>query len=263
MLAALALGVLMIPTPQSALAPAVVAAGDSQLVAAPLDGVIAEMLVAPNQPVAAGDPLFRFDDTEHASRLEIARRSLDVARAELMRARQGAFEDREQSAELAMLEARAALREAELDYARRQMDYVVVRAERAGVAVFASTDDWIGRPVRVGERVLEIAVPESAMVRIDLAVADAVTLDAGAPVELFLDVAPLNKLKARLTSASYEAAPTPSGVLAYRVEAAFADGAPPPRIGLHGTAKISGEKAPLALYLFRRPLAVARQWLGV
>lgn len=262
-LAALALGILMTPTPQSALAPAVVTAGEAQVVAAPLDGVIAEMLVAPNQHVAAGDALFRFDDTEHASRLEIARRSLDVARAELMRARQGAFEDREQSAEIAMLEARAALREAELDYARRQMDYVVVHAARAGVAVFASADDWTGRPVRVGERVLEIAVPATAMVRIDLPVADAVALDKGAPVELFLDIDPLNKLQARLTSASYEATPTPEGVLAYRVEAAFIDGAPPPRIGLHGTAKISGETAPLALYLFRRPLAVARQWLGV
>lgn len=253
---------LAVPVPQSALAPANVVARDAQVVAAPLDGVIAEMAVAPNQPVAAGDLLFRFDDTALASRLEVAERSLGVARAELRRARQGAFESREQSAEIAVLESRVELRAAELAFARELMGYVEVRAERAGIAVFADADDWIGRPVITGERVLQIADPQSAAVRIDLAVADAIALEPGAPVELFLDVAPLRKLPARLTSASYEASPRPDGALAYRVEAAFAPEVAPPRIGLHGTAKISGETVPLAMYLFRRPLAVARQWIG-
>jgi hypothetical protein len=254
---------LAVPVPQSALAPATVVARDAEVVAAPLDGVIAEMAVRPNQPVAAGDLLFRFDDTALRSRLEVAERSLGVAQAELRRARQGAFEDREQSAEIAVLEARVALRQAELAFARELLGYVEVRAETAGLAVFADADDWIGRPVRTGERVLQIADPATAALRIDLPVADAIEMEPGAPVELFLDVDPLNKLGAELTSASYEAAPTPEGPLAYRVEAAFAEGVARPRIGLHGTAKITGETVPLALYLFRRPLAVARQWLGL
>jgi multidrug resistance efflux pump len=260
---ALLAAALAIPVPQSALAPATVVARDAQVVAAPLDGVIAEMAVEPNQPVRAGDLLFRFDDTQLSSRLEVAERSLGVAQAELRRARQGAFESREQSAEIAVLESRVALRQAELAYARELLGYVEVRAERDGIAVFADADDWIGRPVRTGERVLQIADPASAAVRVDLAVADAIALERGAPVELFLDVDPLHKLPARLTSASYEASPRPDGALAYRVEAAFAPEVAPPRIGLHGTAKISGETVPLALYLFRRPLAVARQWLGL
>lgn len=259
----LLLGALAIPTPQSVLAPATVVAEDAQVVSAPLDGVIVEMLVAPNRRVAAGDALFRFDDTALASRLEVTRRSLGVAEAELRRARQGAFEDREQSAEIAVLEARVALRQAELDYARELLGYVTVRAERPGLAIFADADDWIGRPVRTGERVLQIADPASSALSIDLAVADAIALEPGAPVELFLDVDPLNTLRARLTSASYEAAPTPDNVLAYRVEAAFAEGTPPPRIGLRGTAKITGETVPLALFLFRRPLAIIRQWAGL
>ncbi len=262
-LVALLAGALAIPVPQSVLAPATVVAGEAQVVAAPLDGVIAEMLVAPNQPVEAGQPLFRFDDTALASRLEVAERSLGVAEAELRRARQGAFEDRERSAEIAVLESRVALRQAELDYARALMGYVTVRAGRAGVAVFADADDWVGRPVTTGERVLQIADPGSAALRIDLPVADAIALESGAEVALFLDVDPLRKRAARLTSASYEAAPTPDDVLAYRVEAAFPTDAPPPRLGLRGTAKIFGETVPLALYLFRRPLAVARQWLGL
>lgn len=65
-----------------------------------------------------------------------------------------------------------------------------------------------------------------------------------------------------MAHAAYEAEETPAGVLVYRVAAAIADDAPPPRIGLHGTAKIYGRTAPLALYLFRRPISAARQALG-
>ena len=48
-------------------------------------------------------------------------------------------------------------------------------------------------------------------------------------------------------------------------EAAIADfdaETTPPRIGLHGTAKIYGHPVPLAFYLFRRPIASARRMLG-
>jgi len=53
--------------------------------------------------------------------------------------------------------------------------------------------------------------------------------------------------------------------MAYRLRARFVDddGATPPRVGLKGTAKLYGETVPLAVYLFRRPLAAIRQHLGV
>ncbi|MDN5516006.1 MAG: biotin/lipoyl-binding protein, partial [Pseudomonas sp.] len=51
---------LLIPVRQSVLAPAEVVPLGGRVVAAPLDGVIAEFLVKPNQSVAAGDLLVRF-----------------------------------------------------------------------------------------------------------------------------------------------------------------------------------------------------------
>jgi hypothetical protein len=79
-------------------------------------------------------------------------------------------------------------------------------------------------------------------------------------VALFLDSDPLNRHAARLERAAYEAQGTAAGQLAYRLDAAFLDA--PPRIGLRGTAKLFGDRAPLAYYLLRRPLAALRQSLG-
>jgi hypothetical protein len=51
--------------------------------------------------------------------------------------------------------------------------------------------------------------------------------------------------------------------LAYRVTAELAVTDPRIRIGWQGSAKVYGERGPLAFLLFRRPFAALRQLLGV
>ncbi|RDD63069.1 efflux RND transporter periplasmic adaptor subunit [Ferruginivarius sediminum] len=258
-----ALGALAVPVPQSALAPAEVVASKPRVVAAPMNGVIAEMHVRPNQQVASGDALFSFEASELESAVAVAERSLAIAEAELRRAAQGAFADREQTAQLRILEAKRDLRAAELAHARERLSRVTVKAEQAGVAVYTDANDWIGRPVQTGERVMQVADPRHTRLRVDLPVKDAIALEPGAKVALFLDTAPLERIPAVLESASYEARVTPGDVLAYRVLADFTGKRERPRIGLKGTAKLLGDPVPLAMYLFRRPVAAARQWLGL
>lgn len=251
-----------LPVPQSALAPAEITAANPLLVAAPIDGVIATFAVEPNQTVLQGQELFRFDDTNLKSERDVAQRTLEVADAELKRASQGAFTDRESSAQIALLQARVALRKTELNYAQAMFDRVIVRAEREGVAVFADPLLWIGRPVKTGERILQIADPAKTELRIHLPVGQALALKTGAEINLFLDNDPLNAFNARLTEASYEATPQPDGTLAYQLDARFDDGQPLPRIGLRGTAKVYGDHASLFYFVFRRPLSALRQTLG-
>ena len=250
------------PVRQSALAPAEIVPSDPVVVAAPLNGVIAEFMVEPNEVVIEGQPLFRFDDTNLRSEHAVAERTLGIAEAELRRATQGAFSDRQDGGQLAILENQVQLRNAELTYAQELLDRVDVVAETSGVAIFADPNDWIGRPVTTGERILQIADPLQVEVRVHLPVADAIVLQDGVEVDLFLDVDPLRPVSARVSSANYEAELTPDTVLAYRVTADLAEGAAPLRIGLQGTAKIYGETVPLAFYLFRRPLAAVRQTIG-
>lgn len=252
---------LLLPVRQSVLAPAEVVPLNGRVVAAPLDGVIAEFLVKPNQPVSSGELLLRFDATSLKAQADVAERSLDVAEAELKSNSQRAFADGEAKARLDLLAARVEQKRAERDYARELLARSEVRAERDGIAVFADAERWTGKPVQTGERLMEIADPRQAELRIELAVGDAIDLAPGAEVALFLDSDPLNRHAAQLQRLAYEAQPSAAGQLAYRLDASFA--ATPPRIGLRGTAKLFGQRVPLALFLLRRPLAALRQSLGL
>lgn len=252
---------LLLPVRQSVLAPAEVVPQGGRVVAAPLDGVIAEFLVKPNQSVAAGELLVRFDATSLKAQADVAERALGVAEAELRANAQRAFADAESSARIDLLAARVEQKRAELDYARQLLARSEVRAERAGIAVFADAERLTGKPVQTGERLMQIADPTQAELRIELSVGDAIALQPGAEIALFLDSDPLNRRDARLQRSAYEAQTTAAGQLAYRLDAGFV--AAPPRIGLRGTAKLFGDRAPLAYYLMRRPLAAARQSLGL
>ncbi len=261
--AAALIGVLAVPVTRTALAPAEIVAREPFTVAAPMDGVIHSFQVTPNEPVTAGQVLLRLDDTDLRSRYEVADRALGIAKAELRAATQGAFADRHRSAQVESLRARVALRQAERDFARRRLERVTVTAPEAGIVIFTDAQDWVGRPVVTGERILRIADPNQVRVRAYLPVSDAIPFESGAAVTVFLDVDPLHPLPAALEHASYEAEVTPSGVLSYRVSAALTGGGVPPRIGLKGTARIAGGRVPLYLFLFRRPLSALRQGLGV
>ena len=251
---------LLVPVRQSVLAPAEVVPLGGRIVAAPLDGVIAEFLIKPNQSVATGDLLLRFDGTSLKAQADVAERALGVAEAELKANSQRAFADAESSARLDLLAARVEQKRAERDYAQQLLARGEVRAERSGIAVFADAERLTGKPVQTGERLMQIADPAQAELRIELPVGDAISLEPGAEVALFLDSDPLNRHEAQLERSAYEAQTTAAGQLAYRLDARFVD--TPPRVGLRGTAKLFGDRAPLAYYLLRRPLAAARQSLG-
>jgi hypothetical protein len=260
---AAALLALLLPVRMSVLAPAEVIALEAQVVAAPMDGVVAAFHVQPNQEVTRDQPLFSLDRTTLASRREVAQKALEVARADALLSAQKAFDSDESRAELAVRQGRVREREAELAYLDTQLARVDVRAPAGGVAVFGDPNDWIGRPVQTGERIVLLADPADAGVLVWLPVADAINLEPGAEIRLFLHVAPLSPLAARLTETSYQAALSPDGIAAYRIRGRFDGAAGGARIGLKGTAKVYGERRPLAYHVFRRPLATLRAWTGL
>jgi Biotin-lipoyl like/HlyD family secretion protein len=253
----------LIPVRLSALAPAEITPLRPIPITSPMDGVVREIVVKPNQIVKADEVLAILDDTSLRNRLELAAKALDIARADLQRITFKSFSDDASRLELQVLNARMQEKQAEVTYLTELLDKSKLIAPQGGVAIFSSQDDWRGRPVQVGERVMLVADPSLIDVTIYLPPDDAIELEAGGKVDLLLHVDPLSPLDATIERASYEATPAPDGTLAYVVRARLVPGQGLPRIGLRGTAKIYAGQVSLGYYLLRKPLAYARRSLGI
>jgi multidrug resistance efflux pump len=259
-LAAVALA-LVVPVPLTVLAPAEVTAKDPFVVRAPLDGVIDRLFAQPNQRVAAGAPLFALDSTALASRYALANKNYATAQEEYRQTAQLAVTDDKDRLDMALRKGKLDESAIELDYTAHELARVSVNAPRAGVAVFSDPNDWNGKAVSIGEKVMLLADPASVELTAYVPVADNVDVVPGATLTLYPNSSPLASYDARIDTVAYRAEPTPEGVVAYRVKATFTGSAKPP-LGVMGTARIHGRWVPLAYYLLRRPLATVRQWLG-
>ena len=260
--AAVALVVLSLwPVRMSVLAPAEISPRDAFVVAAPIDGVVTGIRVLPNQLVVPNTVLAELESTDLKGLQDIAGKALDVAQAELHRTQQAAFVDPARKADLAQLQAQVDLKRREFQLAQSRHQKTVLNSDRAGVAVVDDPQAWKGRPVRVGERILSIADPAHVEVTVMVPVKDAIVLEAGHDIRLFLDTDPLRSLKGKVKYVVYE--PTMASEWpAYKVTATLDASEPVPRIGLRGTARIYGEDTLLFYYLLRRPITAARQWIG-
>jgi len=254
--------VCLFPVRLSVLAPAEVVPLDPFPIRAPQDGVVDQFHVRPSQQVKAGDPLFDLDTTVLRSRLGVARKAYDVASEEYRQAAQLALSDDKSKLEMTLKKGSLDEKSVELDYSKDALDRVQIKAPRDGVAVFADANDWQGRALSAGERVMTLADPAKVELAVALPVAEAFDLQPDASVTLYPNGSLFSSYDGHVTSAAYRAEPTPEGVLAYRVKVRFDGGEELPRLGMMGTAKVRGGWAPLIYYVLRRPLAGARQWLG-
>lgn len=260
-LAALLLAMLL-PIRQFVIAPAEIISLDAIAVTSPVEGIVAELVAKPNQPVKKGDMLIRLDDTAIRNRLESARQGLEVSRAEYLAGAHRAFVSSDKTAEAGVLKGRINERLAEVAFLQDQMGMLEIRASRDGIAVYGQENDWIGKPVSAGQRIMELADSKQVGVNAWVPVADAINMRSGEHIHVLLYADPLNPLSATIEQASYQATKSPDGVAAYRVRATLPS-QNHVRLGLRGNAKINGDWVVLGYFIFRRPLGAVRQWLGV
>ena len=258
----LALLIGLIPVPIATLAPAEIVADEPFIIAAPVDGVIEDILIAPNSPVKAGTRLAQMVDTEFKSELHVASREEHVSQARLRQAALSSFIDEAAKRELAVAKAETTLARARTQYAQDRLSKTQLTSPKDGIAIYSDPQGWAGRPVATGETIIEIADPERVILKIDAPLLAGQSLENGARVRVFMDADPLNPLEAKIERASYYAAPTPDGQMAYETHARISSPHALPRIGARGVAKIYGDTAPLIFWLLRRPIAAVRQFIG-
>lgn len=253
---------LLIPIQHSTLGFVRVVAKDPHVVTAPIDGVIASIPVEPNQIVSQGEALIRYEDTSYRNEFTIAEQALVVAQAELKKLTQSAFQDEKSKAEIALSKAKVELAAIRRDYAKEMLAYVTLIADKQGIILFNNKLEMIGRPVKIGERLMEIAEIGKLKFRINLPVENNINFSIGAPVKIYLDTDPLRSIDAKVTQIGFRAETAPGEMLVYPIEAESIEEINHLRIGWQGTAKIYGDTVNMFFYLFRRPLAAARQYVG-
>lgn len=250
-----------VPVHMSVLAPGELVAAQPVVLRAPLDGVIEQIHVQPNQMVRKGERLFGLDEAQIGSRLEVAQQALLTAEAEYRQSAQLALGDVRSKAQLAALVGRIGEKRAEVQYLSDQRDRSRVLAPEDGMVLFDSPTEWLGKPVQTGERVMRIARPQEVEIEAWVPVGDAVPLKEGSPVKLYLAANPMAGLEGKLRYMAYDASARPDGSYAYRMRASmpFEEKA---RIGLKGTAKLQGDWVPLVYWVLRKPWAVLRQFIA-
>ena len=254
--------ILIIPIKITSTAPVEVVPKNPRLITAPFDGVVKNIIVNNNDKINSGDLLIQIEDTDLKNSFNLAKQSLQVAEKELLRSRQFSFSNNEEKARLAELMAQVDLKKAEVESTSERLKNSKIYADKDGIAIVDQKNNWQGRPVSVGEKIITIANPENVEFLIWLPVKDSLIIKENTDVKVFLDINPIKPLKGKLKRASYQSSLSPEEVLSYQISASF-EGEEIPRIGLRGTAKIYGSRVTLFYYLFRKPITFVRQLIGV
>lgn len=258
----IALAAMMIPVRLSILAPGELVPTHPAVIRAPVDGVVGQFQVQPNQAVKAGQALFNFDEASLIAKLDVAMQTLATAQAEYRQYAQQAVSDNKSKAQLSVLLGKIEEKQVEADYLKEQLNRSRVTAPRHGIALFDDPSEWVGKPVQTGERIMRIAAPGDVEVEAWIPIGDIIPLSKNANVNLYLASNPLSSLSAQIRYVAHDATARPDGTYAYRVRARL-DEKIDQRVGLKGTAKVSGEWVPLVYWILRRPVSVVRQTLGV
>ena len=255
--------IMFVPVRQSVIVSAEVLPDDPFFVRAPMDGVVDRLLVQPNQAVEAGAALLKLDESALKARHEVARKVVDAAREEFRQSAQIAVTDDRGRLEMALRRGVLEEKSIELDYLTEQLGRVQIRAPRAGVVVFSDADQWQGRTVVQGERILLLAEPARVELVVRLPVGERFDVAEGTTVTLYPNASPLSSYAAKVKQVAYSAELDREGLWSYQIQAEFDPDQPLPRIGTTGSARIRGDWVPLSFFALRRPLTVLRQTLGV
>ncbi len=255
------LALLFIPVRLSVLAPAELVPRDPWIVRAPFDGTLDRLQVDTNQVVKAGDALFEYDTSLIESRLEVVKAELATAESEYRQASQLAMQSIVARGNLPAAKGKVEERRLELRYLEERLEKSAVSAEVDGVVFVDSPENWAGRPLVAGQQVLRLVEPSRMEVEAWLGVGDAIALETGDSVRLYLSSSPLDPVICEIRYISHEAFRRPNGSYAYRVRATIVDSAEH-RVGLKGTARLTAGRVPLVYWALRRPLAAAREFFA-
>ncbi|MGB2221055.1 efflux RND transporter periplasmic adaptor subunit [Neptunomonas sp.] len=254
----------LLPVRLTVLAPAELVPLEPAIIRAPMDGIIDRILVEPNQRINVGTPLFAFDTVSLASRLEVAERSLNTAQTEYRQSAQRALYDPDSKSKLSVMQSQIEEQRVEVNYLRTLNTRSGVVSPRAGLVILDDPSAFVGRPVMTGERIMVVADENKTQIEAWLSPSDMIQFPKQTKVTFYLAADPINPISATVSYIAHQPELRPEGNYAYRLRAQLTDTHNErPRVGLKGTAKLFGDEVSIAYWIFRRPWAALRGWIGI
>ena len=254
---------LLFPVRLTVLAPGELVPANPAIIRVPIEGVIDQFYVTPNQQVTKGQALFNLDLTTLLSRLQVAEQETQIATQEYRQSSLQGLTDSKSRGQLIPQQGKATEKKIEADYLKELLNKAKIEAPRDGIVLFDDPSEWIGKPVQAGEKVMVVATNGDVEIEAWIPVGEAIELPKNSGVTLYLNAMPFSPVSGSLRYEGHEPIQRPDGVYAYRVRASLSPGDKGPRVGLKGTAKVHGQYVPLSYWVLRRPLAAMRQFLGI
>lgn len=255
---------MIIRVPLRVVAPCEVVPKNPFVITAPIDGIIKEVVVKPSQVVKKGEILFEYNKKAPEQELRVAEKQVDVMQSEVNRAMTQGLTEKESLEQLAILKFKLEKEKLNLEFARYQNGLLDVKAPDAGIVIMDAPDDWRGRAVKTGEKVMTISDPSDTKVRIWIPESDNVVLDPEKEIKVILNTNPTKTYIAKQIYIANESKLSDLQVPSFIGEANWEE-APPPevKLGLKGTAILYGDSVSLFYYIIRKPWGTLRSLLGL
>lgn len=258
----LALLLYFIKIPLRIVAPCEVEPKDPTVITAPLQGVIQKISIKPGEHVDEGTVLFKYDDRLFSQELKIAKNEYHVAESSLNRALALGLHDQASLNEVAILKLKMQKQKIELELAQDNFEKVNVTSPTSGSVIINDIDQWAGKPVQIGEKIMEIADLSQTKLKIWIPENDNIQFNYDIPVQVVLNVSPEIKREANLSYIGNEIVVNEQQVPSFIAEANWKSVKGDERPGLKGTAVIYGEKVSLFYFLIRKPWITISRLLG-
>ena len=142
------------------------------------------------------------------------------------------------------------------------MSKLDAKAPEHGIVMINDPDEWRGKPVKEGEKVMIVGDPTQTKVRIWVPENDNIVLDPEAKITIFLNINPVKSYRASLIYIANETTISDEHVPSFVAEARWVDVPPDLKLGLKGSAVLYGEKVSLFYFIMRKPWASFRKFLG-
>ncbi len=247
---------------ENTIATAEISPEDPLLIAPAINSSISVMAVKPNETVKAGQLLLKLDDITVKNQLEEAQQDLNIAQQRYLKAYRHSYTDEESKQEIQNLQNEQQQALVAYQYHQQLFERTEIKSPADGVVLYSDPNEWLGKPVKIGEKIMLLANPEKKEIDLWVAMDNMINIDKTAPAYFYGNENPIQSVRAQIKYINPIAEARPDGTLAYFGVAILPKDSPA-SLGEQGTMKLFGKRVSLAYYLLRKPMRYIRQHLGI